>query len=76
MVLVIFFNSNKIASGFFLIQAEWLMKNNFGGAMVWALPLDDFSGNFCGQGKYPLMNTLKSTLGISFPSEWFTLCTI
>uniref|UniRef100_A0A8C5LT07 chitinase n=1 Tax=Leptobrachium leishanense TaxID=445787 RepID=A0A8C5LT07_9ANUR len=50
----------------FQIKAEWLMKNNFGGAMVWALPLDDFSGKFCGQGKYPLMNTLKSTLGISF----------
>ncbi|OCT91821.1 acidic mammalian chitinase [Xenopus laevis] len=52
----------------FQIKAEWLMKNNFGGAMVWALPLDDFSGHFCGQGKYPLMNTLKSTLGISFPN--------
>ncbi|XP_068121620.1 acidic mammalian chitinase-like [Hyperolius riggenbachi] len=50
------------------IKAEWLMNNNFGGAMVWALPLDDFSGEFCGQGKYPLMNTLKSALGISFPS--------
>ncbi|KAG8451049.1 hypothetical protein GDO86_003363 [Hymenochirus boettgeri] len=50
----------------FQIKAEWLMKNNFGGAMVWALPLDDFSGQFCGQGKYPLMNTLKNALGISF----------
>ncbi|KAM4701924.1 acidic mammalian chitinase-like [Discoglossus pictus] len=52
----------------FQLKAEWLMKNNFGGAMVWALPLDDFSGQFCGQGKYPLMNTLKSALGISFPN--------
>ncbi|XP_075054246.1 acidic mammalian chitinase-like isoform X2 [Mixophyes fleayi] len=52
----------------FQIKAEWLMKNNFGGAMVWALPLDDFSGTFCGQGKYPLMTTLQSALGISFPN--------
>ncbi|MEE6521585.1 hypothetical protein FKM82_019847 [Ascaphus truei] len=52
----------------FQIKAEWLMKNNFGGAMVWALPLDDFSGAFCGEGKYPLMNTLKSALGISSPN--------
>ncbi|XP_029429792.1 acidic mammalian chitinase-like [Rhinatrema bivittatum] len=52
----------------FQVKAEWLMKNNFGGAMVWAIPLDDFSGTFCGEGKYPLMNTLKSTLGISSPN--------
>ncbi|KAG8589084.1 hypothetical protein GDO81_006244 [Engystomops pustulosus] len=52
----------------FQIKAEWLLQNNFGGAMVWALPLDDFSGHFCGQGKYPLMNALKSALGISFPN--------
>ncbi|XP_053560672.1 acidic mammalian chitinase-like [Bombina bombina] len=52
----------------FQLKAEWLMKNNFGGAMVWALPLDDFSGNFCGQGKYPLISTLKSALGISAPN--------
>lgn len=33
------------------------------GAMFWAIPLDDFSGNFCGQGRYPLMNAVKSYLG-------------
>ncbi|XP_069616230.1 acidic mammalian chitinase-like isoform X2 [Ranitomeya imitator] len=52
----------------FQMKAEWLLQNNFGGAMVWALPLDDFSGHFCGQGRYPLMNALKSALGISFPN--------
>jgi hypothetical protein len=31
--------------------------------MVWTLDLDDFSGTFCGQGRYPLINTLKSGLG-------------
>uniref|UniRef100_A0A8C5P6M9 chitinase n=1 Tax=Leptobrachium leishanense TaxID=445787 RepID=A0A8C5P6M9_9ANUR len=51
----------------FQIKAEWLMKYKFGGAMVWAIDLDDFTGTFCNQGKFPLINTLKSTLGIQTP---------
>ncbi|XP_076845303.1 acidic mammalian chitinase-like [Brachyhypopomus gauderio] len=47
------------------LQIDWLKKNKFGGAMVWSLDLDDFSGTFCKQGKYPLINTLKRGLGIS-----------
>ena len=31
--------------------------------MVWSLDLDDFSGTFCGQGRYPLINTIKTALG-------------
>lgn len=46
-----------------ILQIDWLKKNNFGGAMVWSLDLDDFSGTFCNQGKYPLINTIKSGLG-------------
>ena len=34
----------------------------FAGGMVWALDLDDFN-NRCGQGKHPLMNTIKAVLG-------------
>ncbi|KAG2468390.1 CHIA chitinase, partial [Polypterus senegalus] len=49
----------------FEIKANWLMQNNFGGAMVWTLDLDDFSGTFCNQGRYPLINTLKRTLGVN-----------
>ena len=45
------------------LQVQWLKQSGFGGAMVWTLDLDDFSGTFCGQGKYPLINTLKSGLG-------------
>ena len=42
------------------LQIQWLKQGGFGGAMVWSLDMDYFSGTFCGQGKYPLINTLKS----------------
>jgi len=31
-----------------------------GGIMWWAIDLDDFTGSFCGQGKYPLMTAAKN----------------
>ncbi|KAM7053744.1 acidic mammalian chitinase [Molossus nigricans] len=52
----------------FKIKADWLMKNNFGGAMVWAIDLDDFTGTFCNQGKFPLITTLKDALGLQSAS--------
>ncbi|XP_053249128.1 acidic mammalian chitinase-like [Podarcis raffonei] len=52
----------------FQIKAEWLKKNNFAGAMVWSLDLDDFTGTFCNQGKYPLITTLKNALGLQSAS--------
>lgn len=46
----------------FQIKTEFLKTGKYGGAMVWTLGLDDFSGNFCGQGINPLVNKLKSVL--------------
>ncbi|KYO34245.1 acidic mammalian chitinase-like [Alligator mississippiensis] len=53
----------------FQIKVDWLKKNNFGGAMVWTLDLDDFTGSFCGQGKYPLITTLKNSLGLQSSAQ-------
>ncbi|XP_075997215.1 acidic mammalian chitinase-like [Genypterus blacodes] len=44
-------------------KIQWLKQGGFGGAMVWSLDLDDFTGTFCGQGKYPLIGAIKSGLG-------------
>ncbi|XP_059486424.1 chitinase-3-like protein 2 [Neocloeon triangulifer] len=45
-------------------QKTTLVKSmNFGGAMVWSLSHDDFSGS-CGQGKFPLVNRIKKALHI------------
>ncbi|KAK3735396.1 hypothetical protein QZH41_003469 [Actinostola sp. cb2023] len=37
-------------------------KSKLRGVMFWSIALDDFSGQHCGQGKYPLMNAVKNYL--------------
>ncbi|XP_018614205.1 acidic mammalian chitinase-like [Scleropages formosus] len=47
----------------FTAKVQWLREHNLGGAWVWTLDMDDFRGTFCGDGQYPLVNHLRSSLG-------------
>ncbi|KAF7209278.1 acidic mammalian chitinase isoform X1 [Nothobranchius furzeri] len=52
----------------FSTKVSYLKNNQFGGAFVWALDLDDFSGQFCGQQNFPLIRHLKSLLASDLSS--------
>ncbi|XP_059164023.1 probable chitinase 10 [Physella acuta] len=45
------------------VKTQWMMDIGVAGVMFWSLDQDDFSGTFCGQGKFPLLNTVKTLSG-------------
>jgi len=51
----------------FAIKVQYMKDNNFGGAFVWALDLDDFKGDFCGEGNHPLLGHLRSLINADLP---------
>ncbi|XP_048205920.1 chitinase-3-like protein 2 [Perognathus longimembris pacificus] len=44
-------------------KAEFLKNLHLGGAMMWSIDLDDFTGKSCQQGLYPLVQAVKKSLG-------------
>ena len=42
------------------MKINWIKSNSFAGFMAWAPDLDDFSGLFCNQGKYPLLTNMNN----------------
>ncbi|CAL1609693.1 unnamed protein product [Knipowitschia caucasica] len=47
----------------FSSKVQYMTTNNLGGAHVWTMDMDDFSGTFCGDGTYPLINHLRMSMG-------------
>ncbi|XP_033118584.1 oviduct-specific glycoprotein-like isoform X2 [Anneissia japonica] len=43
-------------------KTQWIKDNRYGGVIVWAIDLDDFSAIHCDEGPYPLLSAIKSGL--------------
>lgn len=44
------------------VKVNYLIKKKLGGGMLWSLDMDDFTGTFCNQGKYPILTTVNVLL--------------
>ncbi|XP_043818440.1 chitinase-3-like protein 2 [Dromiciops gliroides] len=44
-------------------KVQYLKNSELGGAMIWSIDLDDFTGEFCKKGPFPLLQAIKKTLG-------------
>lgn len=52
-----------------------MKQNKFGGVMIWSLALDDFNGQFCNRGPYPLLTAVNEELGVRPPRASSALST-
>ncbi len=50
-------DTHSIAEKMLFIKA-----NNLSGAFLWSIDLDDFQGEYCNQGKFPLLKAINTEL--------------
>ncbi|BFZ15547.1 hypothetical protein BsWGS_18586 [Bradybaena similaris] len=43
-------------------KVTWAFQQQLGGVMFWSLDLDDFKGDYCGQGRFPLLTSMSNTV--------------
>ncbi|XP_067664594.1 chitinase-3-like protein 2 [Haliotis asinina] len=51
------------------IKANWLKSQNLGGAFIWSVEMDDFSGQGCGLGRYPLLTKISEIIRPSYEPQ-------
>jgi hypothetical protein len=54
----------KIKKKLIVKKMLFIKANNLSGAFLWSIDLDDFNGDYCNQGKFPLLNTIKTELSV------------
>ncbi|XP_059149313.1 chitinase-3-like protein 1 [Physella acuta] len=57
-------------------KVKYIKDNGYGGSMIWALDLDDFSGTLCGLGAYPLTHAISDECGSAPTGNSVTLAPV
>jgi hypothetical protein len=51
------------------LKVKWAYSMLLGGTMLWTLDFDDYSGQFCDQGTFPIANAIKAEFDEIFPDK-------
>jgi hypothetical protein len=59
---MIFMNGYSLLTQNQILKMLFIKANNLSGAFLWTIDLDDFRGDRCGEGSYPLLTAIKNEL--------------